>query len=103
MKEAISAMLAQVIDAVADVRNPEVQVQKSMHQMSVLMQELPETNRRMQSVMDVATGPFGRAEQLLGTADRALSGTAAKAEAALTQVEKTAGAVGAAAPGILLK
>jgi phospholipid/cholesterol/gamma-HCH transport system substrate-binding protein len=103
LNKALEPVLAQVKEAMADFRNPDGQVQKSMHQVSVLLQELPETNRRLQGVMDGATRTFGRAEQLIGTADRALAGTAAQAEAALGEVGRTAGAVGAAAPGILLK
>ncbi|HYD57232.1 MAG TPA: MlaD family protein [Burkholderiales bacterium] len=103
LNKALEPVLAQVKDAMADLRNPDGQVHKSMQQVSVLLQELPETNRRLQSVMDGATRTLGKAEHLLGTADRAMAGTAARAESALGEIEKTAGTVGAAAPGILLK
>lgn len=103
LNKALEPVLAQVKEAMAELRNPEGQVQKSMQQVSVLLQALPETNRRLQGAIDGATRTLGRAEQLIGTAERAVAGTAARAEAALGEVEKTAGAVGAAAPGILLK
>lgn len=103
LNKALEPVLAQVREAMAEVRNPEGKVQKSLEQVSVLLQELPETNRRLQGAVDGATRTFDRAEQLIGTADRALAGTAARAQAALGEVEKTAGAIGAAAPGLLLK
>jgi phospholipid/cholesterol/gamma-HCH transport system substrate-binding protein len=103
LNKALEPVLAQVKEVMGDLRNPDGNVQKSMSQVSVLLQELPETNRKLQSVMDGATRTFGRAEQLIGSADKAMSAAAGKAESALGEIEKTAGAIGAAAPGILLK
>jgi phospholipid/cholesterol/gamma-HCH transport system substrate-binding protein len=96
LNKALAPVLVQVKEAIGELRNPEGQVQKSMAQMNALMQELPETNRRLQSLMATT-------ERAVGTADKAVARSAAKAETAMEQIEKTAGAISTATPGILLK
>ncbi len=103
LNRSLAPVLVQVKEAINDLRNPDGQVQKSIAQVNTLLQELPESNRKLQSLMGSAERTFQRAEQAIGNADGAVATAAKKAEGAIAEIEKTAGAVSAAAPGILLK
>jgi phospholipid/cholesterol/gamma-HCH transport system substrate-binding protein len=96
LNKALSPVLAQVKEALADIRNPEGQVQKSVAQVNVLLQELPETNRKLQKLMDST-------DRAVGNANSAVARAAGKAETAMGEIEKTAGALSSATPGLLLK
>ena len=96
LNKALAPVLVQVKEAIGDLRNPEGQVQKSVAQVNALLQELPETNRKLQKLLDTA-------DRAVGTADAAVGRASTKAEAAMGEIEKTAGAISSAAPGLLLK
>lgn len=96
LNKSLAPVLVQVKEAIGELRSPDGQVQKSMAQMNTLMQELPETNRKLQNLMTTT-------ERAVGTAGRAIEQASSKTETALEQIEKTAGAISTATPGILLK
>jgi len=89
LNKALAPVLTQVKEAIADVRNPDGEVQKSVKQVNTLLQELPETNRKLQKLME--------------NADTAVVRAGTKAEGAMAEVEKTAGAISSSAPAILQK
>ncbi|MBV8030635.1 MAG: MCE family protein [Betaproteobacteria bacterium] len=96
LNKAVAPVLAQVKESLADLRSPDGALQKSVGQVNVFLQGLPETNRKLQKLMESA-------ERAVSTADGAVGRAAVKAENAMGEIEKTAGVVSAAAPGILLK
>ena len=103
LNKSLAPVLVQVREAIAEARNPEGPLQKSVAQVNALVQELPETNRKLQSLIGTAERAVGTVERAVGSTDQAVQRAAAKAEGAMAQIERSAGAISGATPGLLLK
>ncbi len=97
LNRSLSPVLAQMKEAFRDVQSPEGRVQKTVERMATLIDELPESNRRLQSLLATAERTVTRADAAIGNADKA----ALKAEGALGDIGKLVTEVSAAAPAIL--
>ncbi len=96
MNKSLGPVLAQVKEAINDLRDPEGTVQKTVHQVTTLLQELPESNRKLQSLIATAEGAIVNVDKSVGSAS-------AKLDDALGHFGKASASVESAAPGILQK
>jgi len=96
LNKSLAPVLTQVKDAINDLKNPEGTVQKTVHQVTTLLQELPESNRKLQSLITTAEGAVVNVDKSVGSA-------AAKLDDALGHFGKASASIESAAPGILQK
>jgi len=101
LNRALSPVLAQVKEAIGDMQNPQGRLQKSVDRVTTLLDELPESNRRLASVLVTAERTLARADAALANADKAVAGIALKADGTLGNLDRIVADVSAAAPSIL--
>lgn len=101
LNRALSPVLAQVKEAIGDMQNPEGKLLKSVDRIATLLDELPDSNRKLQSVLVSAEKTLARADTMLLSADRAVTGIALKADTTLSGLDKIVADVSTAAPSIL--
>ena len=101
LNRALSPVLAQVKEAIGDMQNPQGRLQKSVDRITTLLDELPDSNRKLQSVLVSAEKTLARADTFLAGADRAVSGLALRADSTLSGLDKIVAEVAIAAPSIL--
>ena len=101
LNRALSPVLAQVKEAIGDMQNPEGKLLKSVERVTTLLDELPDSNRKLQSVLVKAEGTLARADTMLVNADRAVTGIALKADNTFSGLDKIVADVSTAAPSIL--
>ena len=101
LNRALAPVLAQMKEAFHDVQSPEGRVQKTVDRVATLLEELPESNRKLQSLIVTAERTFTHADAAVGNADKAVAGAVLKAEGALGDIQKLVAEVSAAAPAIL--
>lgn len=101
LNRALSPVLAQVKEAIGDLQNPQGRLQKSVDRVATLLDELPDSNRKLQSVLVTAERTLARADTVLVNADKAVAGIALKADSTLGNLDKIVADVSAAAPAIL--
>ena len=94
-------MLAQVKEAIGDLQNPQGRLQKTVDRVATLLDELPDSNRKLASVLVTAEKTLARADTVLVHADGAVTGIALKADSTLGNLDKIVADVSAAAPSIL--
>jgi len=96
LNRALTPVMTQVKDAIRDLQDPDGRTQKTLNQVTTLLQELPESNRRLQSLLTTADKAFGNV-------DKAVAGTTSKADEAIDHLGRAAASIESAAPGILQK
>ena len=101
LNRALSPVLAQVKQAIGDMQNPEGRLQKTVDRVTTLLNELPDTNRKLASVLVTAERTLARADGVLVNADKAVTGIALKAESTLGGLDRIVADVSATAPSIL--
>ena len=101
LNRALSPVLAQVKEAIGDMQNPQGRLQKSVDRVTTLLDELPDSNRKLASVLVTAERTLARADAALVNADKAVGGIALKADSTLGNLDKIVADVSAAAPSIL--
>lgn len=101
LNRALSPVLAQVKEAIGDMQNPQGRLQKSVDRVTTLLDELPESNRKLASVLVTAERTLQRADSVLVNADRAVAGIALKADSTLGSLDRIVADVSATAPSIL--
>jgi len=101
LNRALSPVLAQVKEAIGDMQNPQGRLQKSVDRVTTLLDELPDSNRKLASVLVTAERTLARADGVLVNADKAVAGIALKAEATLGGLDRIVAEVSATAPSIL--
>jgi phospholipid/cholesterol/gamma-HCH transport system substrate-binding protein len=101
LNRALSPVLAQVKEAIGDMQNPQGRLQKSVDRVTTLLDELPESNRKLASVLVTAERTLARADTVLGNTDKAIAGIALKADSTLGSVDRIVADVAQAAPAIL--
>jgi ABC-type transporter Mla subunit MlaD len=90
-----------VKEAIQDVRSPDGRVMKSADHVAVLLEELPSSNRKLQSVLNAAQNSLARLDATVEHADKAVSAISSKAEAALDSAASVASQFATATPVIL--
>ena len=88
LNRSLSPVLAQVKGAIEEARNPEGRLQKTVDRVATLLDELPESNRNLQSTLAAAERTSTRADVAIANADKAVAGVALKMEATLGDVAK---------------
>jgi ABC-type transporter Mla subunit MlaD len=101
LNRALSPVLAQVKEAIGDMQNPQGRLQKSVDRITTLLDELPDSNRKLASVLVTAERTLARADTVLVNADKAVAGIALKADSTLGSLDKIVADVSSAAPAIL--
>jgi len=101
LNRALSPVLAQVKEAIGDMQNPQGRLQKSVDRVTTLLDELPDSNRKLQSVLVTAEKTLARADTVLANTDRAVAGLALKADSTLASLDRIVADVSTAAPSIL--
>jgi hypothetical protein len=101
LNRALAPVLSQVKEAIGDMQNPQGRLQKSVDRVTTLLDELPESNRKLASVLVTAERTLARADGVLVSADKAVAGIALKAESALGGLDRIVADVSTAAPSIL--
>lgn len=101
LNRALSPVLAQVKEAIGDMQNPQGRLQKSVDRITTLLDELPDSNRKLASVLVTAERTLARADGFLVNADHAVAGIALKADSTLGNLDKIVADVSAAAPSIM--
>ncbi|MEA3195541.1 MAG: phospholipid/cholesterol/gamma-HCH transport system substrate-binding protein [Betaproteobacteria bacterium] len=101
LNRALSPVLAQVKEAIGDMQNPQGRLQKTVDRVTTLLDELPDSNRRLASVLVTAERTIARADSVLVNADKAVAGIALKADSTLGNLDKIVAEVSAAAPSIM--
>jgi len=90
LNKALAPVLAQAKQAFQDLQSPEGRVQKTLDRVTTLIDELPESNRKLQRVLTVA-------EKTLAHTD----GVVAKADGTVTDINRLVAEVAATTPSIL--
>lgn len=101
LNRALSPVLAQVKEAIGDMQNPQGRLQKSVDRVTTLLDELPESNRKLAAVLVTAERALQRADSVLVNADRAVAGIALKADSTLGSLDRIVSDVSRTAPSIL--
>lgn len=101
LNRALSPVLAQVKEAIGDMQNPQGRLQRSVDRVTTLLDELPDSNRKLASVLVTAERTLARADSVLVNADKAVAGVALKAEHTLGGLDRIVADVSATAPSIL--
>jgi len=101
LNRALSPVLAQVKEAIGDMQNPQGRLQKSVDRVTTLLDELPDSNRKLASVLVTAEKTLARADTMLVNADKAVAGIALKADGTLGSLDRIVADVSTAAPSIL--
>jgi len=101
LNRALSPVLAQVKEAIGDMQNPQGRLQRSVDRVTTLLDELPDSNRKLASVLVTAERTMARADSVLLNADRAVAGIALKADNTLGNLDRIVADVSTAAPAIL--
>ena len=101
LNRALSPVLAQVKEAIGDMQNPQGRLQKSVDRVTTLLDELPDSNRKLAAVLVTAEKTMARADSVLVNADKAVAGIALKAENTLGGLDRIVTDVSASAPSIL--
>jgi ABC-type transporter Mla subunit MlaD len=101
LNRALSPVLAQVKEAIGDMQNPQGRLQKTVDRVATLIDELPDSNRKLASVLVTAEKTLARADTVLVHADSAVTGIALKADSTLGNLDKIVADVSATAPSIL--
>ena len=101
LNRALAPVLSQVKEAIGDMQNPQGRLQKSVDRVVTLLDELPESNRKLGSVLVTAERTLARADTVLVNADKAVAGIAVKADNTLGNLDKIVSEVSQAAPAIL--
>jgi phospholipid/cholesterol/gamma-HCH transport system substrate-binding protein len=69
LNKALAPVLAQAKQAFQDLQSPEGRVQKTLDRVTTLIDELPESNRKLQRVLTVAEKTLNRADDVAAKAD----------------------------------
>jgi phospholipid/cholesterol/gamma-HCH transport system substrate-binding protein len=101
LNRALAPVLAQVKEAIGDMQNPQGRLQRSVDRVTTLLDELPDSNRKLASVLVTAEKTLARADGVLLNADRAVAGIALKADSTLGSLDRLVADVSRAAPSIL--
>lgn len=101
LNRALSPVLAQVKQAIGDMQNPEGRLQKTVDRVTTLLDELPDSNRKLAAVLVSAERTLQRADAAIVNADRAVAGLALKADGTLGSLDRIVSEVSATAPSIL--
>ena len=101
LNRALAPVLGQVKEAIGDMQNPQGRLQKSVDRVTTLLDELPESNRKLASVLVAAERTMQRADTVLASTDRAVAGLAVKADNTLGSLDRIVADVSTAAPAIL--
>ena len=101
LNRALAPVLSQVKEAIGDMQNPQGRLQKSIDRVTTLLDELPDSNRKLASVLVTAEKTLARADAVLTTTEKAVAGIALKADSTLGGVDRIVADVAQAAPGIL--
>jgi len=101
LNRALSPVLAQVKEAIGDMQNPQGRLQKSVDRVTTLLDELPDSNRKLASVLVTAEKTLARADTVLTNTDRAVASLALKADSTLGSLDRIVSDVSTAAPAIL--
>src|SRR5213075_2461198 len=72
LNRALSPVLAQVKEALGDLQNPQGRLQKTVEREATLLDELPDSNRKLASVLVTAEKTLARADTVLVHADGAV-------------------------------
>jgi len=92
----LAPTLAQVKEFVGEIKSQGGEAQKTLVQVTTLLQELPESNRQLRKTLSSAERAFDHVDSALGDITQKAGGT-------LDNMQRTAAAVEAAAPGVLKK
>ena len=101
LNRALAPVLSQVKEAIGDMQNPQGRLQKSVDRVTTLLDELPDSNRKLASVLVTAEKTLARADTMLVNADKAVAGIALKADSTLGSLDRIVADVSTAAPSIL--
>ncbi len=97
LNRALSPVLSQVKEALNDAQNADGKMQKTIERVVTLLDELPDSNRKLQSVLVSAEKTLQRADTALVSADKAV----VRADATLGDLGRIISEVATAAPAIL--
>jgi phospholipid/cholesterol/gamma-HCH transport system substrate-binding protein len=97
LNKALAPVLAQAKEAFHDLQRSDGRVQKSLDRVTVLLDELPESNRKFQRVLTAAERTLTHADATIGGVDRVV----AKAEGTVGDVNRLVADVANTAPSIL--
>jgi phospholipid/cholesterol/gamma-HCH transport system substrate-binding protein len=101
LNRSLSPVLGELKDAIHEMRRPDGRFVKSAERIGLLLEELPHSNRKLQSVLGAAERTLGRVDTTVEHADEALSTISGKAEAALDTMGGVAAQFATAMPTIL--
>jgi phospholipid/cholesterol/gamma-HCH transport system substrate-binding protein len=97
LNKSLAPVLAQAKEAFHDLQRSDGRVQKTFDRVTTLLEELPESNRRLQRVLVAAERTLNRADAAIGSADRVI----AKADGTVGDINRLVADVAGVAPSIL--